>query len=143
MQARDQLDAVRPDAAEDLRVAMNKDRTLIAEAANGKTARAVRAMTFERERRIDVTARADRFVADWQTRARQMSRFEKDGDYLALDKVKSGMAAMSQSLERDPQLESLLRQRHKELGIGTSGGVSISHNLQRWLDRSRSRGRGL
>ncbi len=143
VEARHQLDAVRPGGAEDLRVAMNKDHTLIAETAGGNTRRAVQAMTFERERRIDVTARADRFVADWQSRARQIRRFEKDGDYLALDKVKSGMAAMSQSLERDPQLESLLRQRHKELGIGASNGESISHNLQRWLDRSRSRGLGL
>ncbi|QYU68665.1 Ti-type conjugative transfer relaxase TraA [Leptolyngbya sp. 15MV] len=143
VQARDRLDTVRPNAAEDLRVAMNKDHTLIAETAGGNTGRAIRAMTFERDRRIDVTARADRFVADWQARARQMKRLEKQGDYLALDKVKGGMAAMSQSLERDPQLESLLRQRHKELGIGASGGESISHSLQRWLDRSRSRGLGL
>lgn len=143
LQARDGLDAIQPGSGDDLRSAMNKDRSLLPEVASGKTARAIRAMAMQREFRIDVAARADRFVDDWQVRARAMKRFASDGDYPALDRVKDSMAAMSKSLQRDPQLESLLRNRHKELGIGAAGGASMSHSLQRWLDRSRSRGLGL
>jgi hypothetical protein len=49
------------------------------------------------------------------------------------------MATMAKSLERDPQLESLLRNRMKELGIRPAGGASLSHDLQRWLSLSRER----
>jgi len=52
------------------------------------------------------------------------------------------MTGMAKSLERDPQLESLLRNRVKELGIRSSGGASLSHDLQNWLGLSRGRGLG-
>jgi len=140
--ARKALDAIRPDAAHDLRAAMNKDPSLIGEAADGRTARAVRAMTMQRDMRIDATNRADRFVADWQAKARLLRRLERSGDYTAASRVKDGMAQMTKSLQRDPQLESLLKNRHKELGIGPFKGSSLSHELQSVLSRSRSRGLG-
>jgi hypothetical protein len=141
-QAREALDALQPDAAEDLRAAMNSDPSLIGEAAGGKTARAVRAMTMQRDMRIDATNRADRFVADWQARARLLKRLERSGEDAAASRVKDTMARMSRSLERDPQLEPLLRNRHKDLGIGPLKGGSLSHELQSVLNRSRSRGLG-
>src|SRR5690606_16414298 len=49
LKAKDELEALRPDAGEDLRVAMNQDHSLIGEAAEGKTQRAVRAMTMQRD----------------------------------------------------------------------------------------------
>jgi hypothetical protein len=141
-QAREALDAIQPDAAHDLRAAMNRDPSLIGEAAEGRTARAVRAMTMERGMRIDTAQRADRFVADWQARARFLKRLERSGDDVAASRVKDGMVGMTRSLERDPQLESLLRNRRKELGIGAPKGGSLSRELQGYLNLSRSRGLG-
>lgn len=142
-QAREALDKIQPGAAHDLRTAMNKDPALIAEAAKGQTGRAIRALAAERQARIDTHLRAERFVADWQAKARQLDRFEQAQDYLAKERVQEGMAEMAKSLQRDPQLESLLRNRTKDLGIGASRGASLSHELQSWLSRSRSRGLGL
>jgi Ti-type conjugative transfer relaxase TraA len=141
--AREGLDAIRPDAGHDLRAAMNKDPALIGEAAGGQTARAIRAMTSERELRMDAVRRADRFVADWQAKARLLKRLERSENYAAVSRVQESMAEMSKSLQRDPQLESLLRNRRKELGIGAPKGGSLSHELHSWLSRSRSRGLGL
>jgi Ti-type conjugative transfer relaxase TraA len=141
--AREELDAIRPDAGHDLRAAMNKDPALIGEAADGQTARAIRAMAGERELRVDAVNRADRFVADWQAKTRLLKRFERSEDYAAVSRVQDGMAEMTKSLQRDPQLESLLRNRRKELGIGAPKGGSLSHELHSWLSRSRSRGLGL
>jgi len=141
--AREALDKIRPGAAHDLRTAMNKDPALIREAAKGQTARAIRQLAVERKLRIDTHDRAERFVADWQAKTRQLDRFDRAQDYLAKERVKDGMAEMAKSLQRDPQLESLLRNRTKELGIGASRGTSLSHELQSWLSRSRSRGLGL
>jgi Ti-type conjugative transfer relaxase TraA len=142
VRAREALDAIRPDAAHDLRAAMNKDPSLIGEAAGGQTARAIRAITAEREIRVDTVNRADRFVANWQARARLLKRLERSGEHAAASRVKDAMAQMTKSLQRDPQLESLLRNRHKELGIGAPKGSSLSHELQSGLSRSRSRGLG-
>lgn len=52
------------------------------------------------------------------------------------------MTAMGKQLQRDPQLESLLRTRTRELGIQMELGRSLSHTIQNWFDRSRQRGIG-
>ncbi|MFA5962474.1 MAG: Ti-type conjugative transfer relaxase TraA [Sphingomonas sp.] len=137
------LNAVRPDAARDLRSAMNADLGLVDQAASGKTAAAIRAMTLETEVRIDTAQRADRFVADWQQKVRKLQRLDRTGDYDAVHRVKESMTDMAKSLHRDPQLESLLRNRVKELGIGKLSGASLSHDLQQVPALSRGRGLGL
>jgi hypothetical protein len=53
------------------------------------------------------------------------------------------MHAMAKALHRDPQLESLLRNRTQDLGLASQKGASISQGLQQWLDRSRNLGIGL
>lgn len=137
-----ELDAIRPNGERDLRTAMNADRGLIDQSANGRTAAAIRAMVLEGEIRTQNLERADRFVTDWQRQARQLHLMQKRDDYIGIDKARSGMAELAKSLERDPQLESLLRNRVKELGIGKPSGVSISDELLGHPALSRSRGLG-
>jgi hypothetical protein len=93
---------------EDLRVTMNKEPALISEAANGRTTRAIQAMVAEGEIRIDAANRAARFVADWQSKARQLKTLERSGDHDRAGSIREGMNAMAKALHRDPQLESLL-----------------------------------
>ena len=81
-------------------------------------------------------------MADWQRQTRQLQLMQKRDDYIGIDKARSGMAEMAKSLERDPQLESLLRNRVKELGIGKASGVSISDELLGHPALSRVRGLG-
>ncbi|RYG89077.1 MAG: Ti-type conjugative transfer relaxase TraA [Alphaproteobacteria bacterium] len=136
------LDALRPDGAQDLRSAMNAHPELIAQAANGKTAAAIRAMALEAEIRIDTAQRADRFVAEWQHKSRQLQAFSHAGDYEAIHRTQDSMVGMAKSLQRDPQLESLLRNRVKDLGIGRASGASLSHDLQKTSALWRGRGLG-
>jgi len=137
------LDALHPGGGEDMRAALNKDPALIHEAAKGRTARAIQAMIAEGEIRIDGKARADRFVADWQAKSRQMKAFERQGHYHDASSVKGDMRNMAKALHRDPQLESLLQNRTHELGLKSQKGSSISHDLQEWLGRSRGLGIGM
>lgn len=134
------LDAIRPEAARDLQAAFAGTPSLVADAAKGRINAAIRAMTLEAELRIDTGVRADRFVADWQHQAKQYETLSKNGEYTAADRVRAGMNGMAKRLERDPQLESLLRNRVRELGIGTSSGASLSHDLQRGRSLSRDYG---
>ncbi|BAI98016.1 hypothetical protein Sj15T_24170 [Sphingobium sp. TA15] len=142
VEARAALNTLRPDAARDLRAAFTHDPALISEAASGRTANAVRQMVAEGEVRIAENQRADRFVAQWQAQARQLKALEKSGDHDASWRIRQGMESMAKSLHRDPQLESLLRDRVKELGLPSHGGASLSHDLQDYLSLSRSRGLG-
>src|SRR5690606_34399209 len=96
----------------------------------------------EAELRTDRTARADRFVADWKSHAQRAASLDRAGEGWRADGVREQMATMARSLERDPQLESLLRNRVKELGIRPASGASLSHDLQDWLSLSRDRGLG-
>ncbi|HWW64466.1 MAG TPA: Ti-type conjugative transfer relaxase TraA [Sphingomonadaceae bacterium] len=137
------VDGLRRDGARDLSAAMARDPALVSEAANGRTAKAIQAMVAENEMRIDAANRADRFVHDWQVQARQFRRLERNGDYLAAEGVRDKLDLMAKSLHRDPQLESLLRNRVSDLGIRRRSGASLSHELQQSLSRSRSRGLGL
>ena len=131
------LDAVQPESARDLGNALAAKPELVTDAAKGRTTAAIRAMTLEAELRIDIGRRADRFVADWQRKAKQYETLDRNRDYDAADKVSEAMNGMAKGLERDPQLESLLRNRVSELGIGTSSGASLSHELQQGRTRSR------
>ncbi len=99
------------------------------QSANGRTAAAVRAVVIEGEIRTATLERADRFVADWQRQTRQLQLMPSREDYDSIDKAHNGMAEMAKNLERDPQLESLLRRRVKELRIGKPSGTSISDEL--------------
>jgi len=99
-------------------------------------------MTLERELRLDPTQRADRFVATWQAQSKRLDVLSRDGEYRSADRLREGMNGLAKSLHRDPQLESLLRNRLKELGIGKSSGASLSHDLLNHPALSRSRGLG-
>jgi hypothetical protein len=136
------LDMLRPEGARDLRSALLRDRSLVDEAAKGRTGKAIRAMVLEGEVRRDPSLRAERFVEDWQRLSRERGQRLNVGDDAGAGQISSSMAGMAHSLERDPQLESLLRQGTRQLGIDRSGGASLSHDLQEWLGISRSRGIG-
>ena len=99
-------------------------------------------MMLERELRADPALRADRFVEDWQKLRGQRQALNHVGDDAAMRRTRSDMGAMAKSLERDPQVESLLRKRLPELGMKLSSTASLSHDLQEWLGISRSRGLG-
>jgi len=136
------LNSVRPESGRDLRSAFARDRGLIDEAANGRTNAAIRAMMLESEVRANPALRADRFVEDWQKLRGQRQALHRAGDDAGVRRIQNGMSAMAKSLERDAQVESLLKKRLPELGSKMTGGASLSHDLQEWLGISRGRGLG-
>ncbi|MFN3727349.1 MAG: Ti-type conjugative transfer relaxase TraA [Allosphingosinicella sp.] len=136
------LDRARPFGARDMTAAFNRDGGLIEEAAKGRTQAAIRAMVVEGELRTDPERRAERFVGEWRklSREREVHRF--NADEAGVRRAEAGMTAMGKQLQRDPQLESLLRTRTRELGIEVGREQSLSRTIQDWFDRSRQRGIG-
>ncbi|MBE1526406.1 Ti-type conjugative transfer relaxase TraA [Sphingopyxis sp. OAS728] len=137
------LNAAREHGSADLAEAMRKDPSLMSEAAAGRTQRAIQAMATEAEIRIDVQGRADRFVSEWQTNARQLRHLQHEGDYARMDSVRDRLDGMAKSLQRDAQLESLLRNRRAELGLDALSKKTLSHDLAQYLRPSRGLGIGM
>ena len=67
----------------------------------------------------------------------------RDGDYGAVKRIKADMRAMAKSLERDPQIESILAARKQQLGIDHLPHDSICRSLAMSIGFDLGRRRGL
>ena len=116
-EARKVFEGVRPYGSHDAEAAYKKNPELVREAAGGQVNRAIRALQLETELRTDPSRRADRFVERWQKLDHTSQRQYQAGDMSSYKATRSAMGDMAKSLERDPQLESILANRKRDLGI--------------------------
>ncbi len=144
-EARKAFEEVRPYGSHDAEAAYKKNPELAQEATTGRINRAIRALQLETELRSDPQRRADRFVEHWQELGQASQRQYEAGDISGYKATRSAMGNMAKSLERDPQLESILEGRKRDLGIGIDSGrrlgleLAFSHSI----DLGRGRGIGL
>jgi hypothetical protein len=140
--ARRVFEEVRPYGSVDAEAAYKKSPELAHEAGSGRVNRAVRALQLETELRINPGRRADRFVQRWQTLDNTSLRQYQAGDIAGYKATRSAMGDMARSLERDPQLESLLANRKRELGIAFESGRRLGLELafSHGIDLGRGRG---
>ncbi|WP_299111297.1 Ti-type conjugative transfer relaxase TraA [uncultured Bradyrhizobium sp.] len=141
--SRRSLDTIRPHAVDDLETAMAHDNRLIDESAKGRTAATIRAMQLEAEMRENPTLRADVFVQRWQSLERQRQALRRYNEDSKIRMVETKMIGMAKSLERDPQVESILRIRKGELGLPATPNRSIGHSLAEMIGWRRTRGLGV
>jgi len=140
--ARKAFEGVRPHGWRDAEAAYVKEPGLAREAGAGKVNRAIRALQLETEIRTDPQLRADRFVERWQKLDRASQHQYRAGNMTDYKATRSAMGDMAKSLERDAQMESLLRPRARELGlgIGMEPERGLSRELSDWFGLSRGRG---
>lgn len=143
--ARKAFDEVRPHGWRDAEAVYVKDPALAREAGGGQVNRAIRALQLETEIRTDPSRRADRFVERWQKLDRTSQRQYRAGDMSGYKATRSAMGDMAKSLERDPQLESILANRKRDLGITFESGRRLGLELafNHGIDLGRGRGIGL
>lgn len=145
--ARKVFEDVRPHGSQDAEAAYKKNPELATEAASGNARRAIRALQLETELRTDPQRRADRFVERWQKLDQTSQRQYQAGDMFGYRSTRAEMGNMAKSLERDPQMESLLANRRQQLGI--DGEIDSGRSLGRvlafthGLDLGRGRGIGI
>ena len=145
-EARKVFEEVRPYGSHDAEAAYKKNPELVREAAGGQVNRAIRALQLETELRTDPSRRADRFVERWQKLDQTSQRQYQAGDLAGYKATRSAMGDIAKSLQRDPQLKSLLANRKRELGIGGNFGsgrrlgdeLAFTHGID--LGRGRSLG---
>lgn len=141
--SRQALDRVQPHRARDLEAAFSNNLSQIDEAARGRTQAAIRAMQLESQMREDPTLRADVFVQRWQSLERQRRLLLRDHETTRAGKIADRMVGMARGLERDPQVESILRNRRVQLGLSARTGGGIGRDLADMIGRGRSRGLGI
>jgi len=143
--AREAMDRTAKHAAKDMERAYDRNPGLVSEASGGRVRQAMRAMQLEAEIRTDPDKRADRFVEGWRQLSQHREELQRDGDFRGARKVSEQMAGMAKSLERDAQVESLLRNRKQELGLDIDTGRKLAHDLAGsvGIEMGRSLGHGL
>ena len=118
------LDSFAPQASQDLEWAMARDLRLTGESAQGRTTATIRAMQLEAEMRDNPALRADVFVQRWQALDRQRRLLLRDHEETRANRIAERMMGMAKGLERDPQIESILRNRKVQLGLGNCPGAA-------------------
>jgi Ti-type conjugative transfer relaxase TraA len=143
--ARKVFEEVRPYGSHDAEAAYKKNPELARAVAGGQVRRAVRALQLETELRTNPSRLADRFVERWQKLDHTSQRQYQAGDMSGYKATRSAMGGMAKSLERDPQLESILANRKRELGIAFESGRRLGQELAfaHGIDLGRGRGLGI
>ncbi|QYK43756.1 MAG: Ti-type conjugative transfer relaxase TraA [Xanthobacteraceae bacterium] len=141
--ARKAFDAVRPYGWQDAEAAYAKDESLAHEAGSGKVTRAIRALQLETEIRTSPERRADRFVERFRDLKQTGERQYAAGNYSGYRAARAEMGNMAMSLERDPQMESLLEGRKKQLGVSMDFDSGMRLGRQLALSHGLGRGRGI
>jgi Ti-type conjugative transfer relaxase TraA len=143
--ARSAFEKVRPYGWRDAEAAYVKNPELVREASAGRVSRIVLALQLETEIRTgmdnDPGRRADRFVERWQKLDRTGREQYQAGDMPGYKSTRSAMSDLAKSLERDPQLESLLANRKRELGINMDSGRRLGAELA--FSHGIGKGRGI
>jgi AAA domain len=144
-EARKVFEEVRPHGSHDAEAAYKRNPELALEAASGNPARAIRALQLETELRTNPSRRADRFVERWQRLDQACQRQYQAGDMSGYQVTRLAMGDMAKSLERDPQLESILANRSKDLSIAFESGRRLGQELAfaHGIDLGRGRGIGI
>ena len=147
------LEALAPNLLQDTRAALERAPELARDAgmAGGMAALGT-AIGAERQARLDLDERGRVAVRAWGNLERTYEAAEKDYDWHAKREVGERMEAFATELKRDPQLDSLLRQRGRELGVNEGSRLDqvvqareadISRTLRRDLGISLGRGMGM
>jgi len=144
-ETRKTLNAFNQHYSKDLERAYSANLTLAQETANGNPRRAIQVLQVEAEIRASPDLRADRFVQRWQALSRQRDELWKRDELSIRQRLTATMGEMARGLERDPQVESILRNRQKDLGLSPGLDQSVSRSLliQLGLQRQRDLGIGI
>ena len=145
-EARAGFDDVRPHGSRDAEAVYKRNPGFAADVASGDPDRAAparHAVQREAEMRQNPELRADRFVERFRDLKQTGDRQYAAGNYSGYKAARAEMGNMAKSLERDPQMESLLEGRKKQLGIDMDFDSGMRLGQQLSLSHGLGRGRGI
>jgi hypothetical protein len=149
------LERVRPGATRDLLSALTQEpavaHAMTAKQGRERVTRLAAGIAYEAQVRRDPHLRAERFVRAWkELEAQHETRFRRaqEGEPQLTpvevrevgQRIEARMRALADELKRDPQLESILRDRGQGLGIRSGSRLD---QIMRGGDIDRAIGRGV
>lgn len=147
------LDDLAPNLAQDTRAALQRAPELARGAGTQEGALALgQAIGAERQARLALDERARGAVRAWHQLERAYEKAGTSYDRPAQREAGARLEAFAQELKRDPQLDSLLRQRGRDLGITEGSRLDrvvqaqeheLARTLRRELGISMDRGMGM
>ncbi|WLS12038.1 Ti-type conjugative transfer relaxase TraA (plasmid) [Shinella sumterensis] len=143
-----ELDQARPGSHALIRSAMQYDpktsEAMTEHSGRERVSQLIAGMDRERALQADPNVRAERFTARWSELRAERQELRGSQHDQARGKVEGEMRGMSQSLSRDPELQSTLRSRAQELGVSHLGREqNLAQEMERQLTQSRSQSQGL
>lgn len=106
----------------------------------------VAGMERERQAQLDPNVRVERTVATWHKLEQEHGRLRGFEHEEARAQVEARMKALAGAIKRDPQMESVMRARSRELGIERGSKLdrlTEEKNVERAINRSVTRERDL
>jgi Ti-type conjugative transfer relaxase TraA len=142
------MDRARPGTSKVMKSALKHDPEMRHEmerpAGRERSKRMVKRLDHERKLQNDPNVRADRFIGEWNTLKRGGPLPGDRQPSSGRSKLAPGLSHLLSELTRDPQMESVLRNRTRELGLETiRQGQSLVQEMERQMQRNRERDRGL
>jgi hypothetical protein len=143
------LEAARPGATRELLSALRHDpatqRAMTLDGAE-RAAQLVAGMERERQAQLDPNVRAERAVAAWSKLEQEHRRLRGSEHEEARGRIEARMKTLAGAIKRDPQMESAVRARSRELGIERGSKLdrlTEEKNVERAISRSVTRERDL
>ncbi|CDZ41633.1 Ti-type conjugative transfer relaxase TraA [Neorhizobium galegae bv. officinalis] len=149
--AGEKLDQLQPGASDVIVSAMRHDpqtaRAMVELSGRERAEQVIVGMNREKLQQADPNVRAERFVKDWQDLGGQREKTAGWRPELvkARGAIEEQMRGLVQKLERDPQVETILRGRGKELGLNPyrHQNEKVSQDLKQSIARGPSLGLGM
>lgn len=143
-----ELDQARPGSHALIRSAMQYDpkssEAMTEHSGRERVSQLIAGIDRERGLQADPNVRAERFIARWSELRVERQELRGSQHDQARGKVEGEMRGMSQSLSRDPELQSTLRSRAQELGVSHLGREqNLAQEMERQLTQSRSQTQSL
>jgi Ti-type conjugative transfer relaxase TraA len=145
-EARAAFNDLRPDGSQDAEAVYKRNPDFAADVASGDRERAMparHAVQRETEMRQNPELRPDRFVERFRDLRQTGDRQYAAGNYSGYKAARAEMGNMAKKLERDPQMESLLEGRKKQLGIDMDFDSGMRLGRQLSLSHGLGRGRSI
>ncbi len=145
-EARAAFNDLRPHGSQDAEAVYKRNPDFATDVASGDRERAMparHAVQREAEMRQNPDLRANRFVERFRDLKQTGDRQYAVGNYSGYKAARAEMGNMAKSLERDPQMESLLEGRKKQLGIDMDFDSGMRLGRQLSLSHGLGRGRGI
>ena len=144
------VEALLPGAMRELLSALRHDpvtaRAMAGLDGAARAAQLVAGMERERQAQLDPNVRAERAVAAWQRLEKEHGQLRGFEHEEARGQIEARMKALAGVIKRDPQMESVMRTRSRELGIERGSRLdrlTEEKNVERAISRSVTRERDL